>query len=353
MNDALAEWNCFFAPQGTGVGRNFQIIRKRGETLLLLPMCATTAARCLSLYPAQTLTARTARVALRLALLARVPLPRVRLPWDDSAPLSAFLREQSGHKEPEFGILLGNPRAEGRRWMIALFSNGQPHRVVKAGVTSRARELIATEAVCLASLPLALTGKPTVRGTLGDTALALDFAPGHAPRSFDHRFAALLSSWLDTSRHATLANIPAWKRVRASAADPEMVARIERGIGEFHPTVMHGDFAPWNIRVSRERVTVLDWERGELTGVPGWDWLHYAVQTRVLVARKNAQQTLAEVRTITRGSEFQQFAQISKIVGREAELLISYLLHATEVTRQVDGIETMRELLTLSLRTDT
>jgi len=45
-----------------------------------------------------------------------------------------------------------------------------------------------------------------------------------------------------------------------------------------YPALTHGDFAPWNVKVSRRQWTVLDWERGELAGRAGWDWFHFVMQ---------------------------------------------------------------------------
>ena len=48
----------------------------------------------------------------------------------------------------------------------------------------------------------------------------------------------------------------------------------------------------WIYDIELEQITVrpqdgswvvLDWERGEPEGLPGWDWFHYVVQTGVLV----------------------------------------------------------------------
>ena len=52
--------------------------------------------------------------------------------------------------------------------------------------------------------------------------------------------------------------------------DRELAARL--GSRLVSSVVFHGDFAPWNIKVDRAGAwMVLDWERGELHGVPCWD----------------------------------------------------------------------------------
>src|SRR5262245_43510414 len=135
MTDLLAEWKQFFAPAiAAPATRDFRVVRRRGEPLLLLPMDTHAATLCLGLYPAQTSIAKAARIALRFALSAHIPLMinRLSLPWDDAAPLSAFLRGQAGASAFDIGVLLGNPRTEGRRWIISVIVDGSVRTVVKA-----------------------------------------------------------------------------------------------------------------------------------------------------------------------------------------------------------------------------
>jgi Phosphotransferase enzyme family len=353
MNDVPAEWNLFFDPGATGAGtRSFRVVRRRGEPLLLLPPEARAAAQTLGFYPAQTKLAKAARAALRLTLRMRAPvlLARVRLPWDDTAPLPVFLREQAGDGAYEAGVLLGNPRAEGRRWIIGLVAGGSVVRVVKAGVTARARELVAAEARCLSALPAGMAAVPKLRGRIegGVAAIAFDFVPGEPPSANASReVSALLTKWLDEERDVALAEVPAWRRVRASDANPATVARLEQKLGTapVAATIMHGDLAPWNIRTKNGDWTVLDWERGEMTGVPGWDWLHYTIQSDVLVSRLGPDLALRRAIQLTRTDHFREFAKRARIAGRERALLIGYLLHAVHAVRQTEGMETLREML--------
>lgn len=56
-------------------------------------------------------------------------------------------------------------------------------------------------------------------------------------------------------------------------------------------SLIHGDFAPWNSRLSRGSVFVFDWESAT-TGVPvGWDYFHFHVQLTALLGRSSAWQT--------------------------------------------------------------
>jgi hypothetical protein len=48
-------------------------------------------------------------------------------------------------------------------------------------------------------------------------------------------------------------------------------------------TVVHGDFAPWNVIVDDGEAQVFDWEYGTVRGVPEWDALHFVAQVGVIV----------------------------------------------------------------------
>ena len=47
---------------------------------------------------------------------------------------------------------------------------------------------------------------------------------------------------------------------------------------EVTSTIIHGDFAPWNLRIHEGRISAFDWEYGELDGLPLVDETHYLLQ---------------------------------------------------------------------------
>jgi len=50
--------------------------------------------------------------------------------------------------------------------------------------------------------------------------------------------------------------------------------------------LLHGDFAPWNVRLTPERVYVFDWEYAQSRGNPLQDFLHFHLMPRVLQSRR-------------------------------------------------------------------
>jgi hypothetical protein len=114
-----------------------------------------------------------------------------------------------------------------------------------------------------------------------------------------------------------------------------------------HPVIQHGDFAPWNIKVASRNGDwhVLDWERGQLEGVPGWDWFHYLIQVSILVQRREVNQTIQAINRLLDSQVFKEYAAKAGINNLETELLLLYLLHTIEVVRPTEGVTRLRGLL--------
>ena len=73
-----------------------------------------------------------------------------------------------------------------------------------------------------------------------------------------------------------------------SPARPELAAALGSVTAELTRmtvpvTVIHGDFAPWNLRRRQGRLAAFDWEYGHTGGIPGIDEVHYLLQTGYLL----------------------------------------------------------------------
>ncbi|MEQ1861146.1 MAG: hypothetical protein ABMA13_14590 [Chthoniobacteraceae bacterium] len=336
----MNELRRLLASADTGDTIDFHLVRKRGEPMLLLPLDGARSARALELYPAQTFRARAWKRLLALALRVRWPLTTVSLALSESTPFGRFLAQIEGADLRAFAVLFGNPRAAGRRFVFLLFGNDdQPCAVVKAGATEQASALVLAEADLLASLPTGTPGAPGLRARFADStqaALALDFVPGSTPSVDDPAIEPLLTAWVDRSRRTALAEIPAFGRITRGASGLVI-----------HPALMHGDFAPWNVRVHDGRWTALDWERGELTGVPGWDWLHFVVQHAVLVEHLDAAQVQRRIADLIRSAPFSRYAQGAGFAGSEETIAAGYVHYCAEVLRPTERASVFAELAAL------
>jgi hypothetical protein len=353
--------NLLGADDCAGIRTTTRQLKKQGRPFLLLPTQKTTAAVTVGLYPAQTRLARAAKSLLRLFAKAGLPLrtDRVSLLIAPGNEFVKFLGSQSGSPEriPQFGILAGNPAHDTQRFIILLFDQNQrPAAIVKAGISEPAKALVEKEQQFLAKVPPDTKAIPRLRGTFADNhvkAFTMDFADGESPRSHNlQKLSVVLKSWISNSQIA-LCETPAWQQLESGSwlvpVYPALRQLRERNI---RATIQHGDFAPWNIKVSPNGTwTVLDWERGTLNGIPGWDWFHYIIQTSILVEHKSGGEIVNRVEALLQSEAFKTYPKQTGISGIEREMVIAYLIHLIEVIKPAEGLEANRALLTtLSLR---
>ena len=358
MNEVVASWPALFAPCPPGtphVTLKFRVVRRGGHPLLFLPAAGRAAATALDLYPAQSPKARAAKALLRLALRwgcgPLLATTSQMIPLADPY-LGLLTRAAQGSPPagPPFAVLAGNPHAPGRRFVFLLCgADASPMAVVKAGGSVTARRLIAHESRLLADCAGKFTGLPAVRATLVSDrveAFALDFIRGESPRANSGpAVAALLETWIDRDRTVGLSELPAWQRlVSTTPTNPLPPAVQALGESRLRPVLMHGDFAPWNIKVSGNQWTVMDWERGERAGIPGWDWFHFVVQPAVLVQRDRPEKIMADLDALLASPGFIRYATATGMTGHERLLALAYVDYCRQVTRQTEGRELLNAL---------
>ena len=138
-----------------------------------------------------------------------------------------------------------------------------------------------------------------------------------------------------------------WQQLKASPTAKSMLGAFGTKLEgkRMRPVIFHGDFVPWNVRalLSGEWM-VLDWERGDPRGLPGWDWFHFVIQPAILVRKAEIKELIRLVETLLASDAFRAYAQKASIQGFERALLLAYLLHLVEVIRPSEGLEQNREL---------
>jgi hypothetical protein len=338
------------------IRKRFRIIRRHGELLLALPFARTEASIALRLYAPQRAAARAASVFLKMLLRIGLPVPLQVKVFRFSAadPFCEFLSQLEpawSACDAGLGVLAGNPHARGRRFVLMLFKNGRAIAVVKAGVGSEAHRLIASEISFLQNAvkpgiaaPLAVFDSSRVR------AFAMAPLSGEAPRHPSSRdIHRVLLPWLNQTMRVPLSKLAGWARVATTCADhPAWSAHCASiATREVFPAVMHGDFAPWNIKVHPESGVwqVFDWERGEILGVPGWDWLHFEIQNAILVRREDAATMLKNMDRLFADPVFCDYAKQAAIAGIERALLVAYLLHCAAIQPPSEGLASIESLL--------
>ena len=336
-------------PQPAGAAdfaKRFRLLRRGGDLLLALPVAPREAGIALDLYAAQRPLARIARFGLQslCRLGFPLPLPSIERRFSCADPFTDFLctlAPSLATSGGSLGIFAGNPGAVGRRWLVLPFENGQPSVAVKAGATESARALVAKEMAFLEAARLPGIAAPrAVCVSERVVAFAMDHLRGESPRRATPREVhAVLRLWLRESRRSPIGTIPAWTLLAAAGAGDALLAEVQ-----VCPAVMHGDFAPWNVKVESGRWRVFDWERGELDGVPGWDWFHFVIQPAILVERVRSPVIAERFEALFATEEFRDYSRAAQIAGHERALALSYVDYCSRVQRQTEGAEAIEAL---------
>jgi hypothetical protein len=354
-------WQSPFAPSDENAARaqlQMRLLRRGGAPFLLLPKSPDLAIKSLALYAPQTTRARLAKAVLAFALRWRLPLAaeNIVVPIARDDPFADYLSQVAGISSsfPAFALLAGNPRTPGQRCIILVFDNaGNPAGVVKVGSHEQSHRLIEHEEGFLKSIPAGTAGVPKLRSSFQSErvrAFTIDFIPGNSPAVDDSEgVEKILTSWLDTSQQITVGDTPAWRKLHQTAGQPFPSALANLAHAKVHPAIVHGDFAPWNIKVNGGVWTLLDWERGELAGIPGWDWFHFVIQNAVLVERAATPAVLARIESLLSSAPFQRYAQRAGIVGVERLLALAYLHYCVDVLRPSEGLEQLKSVTRAAL----
>jgi Phosphotransferase enzyme family len=354
-------WEYLFAggDRASAQALTMRVLHKSGKPFLILPADPSMARCAMSLYPAQRPVVRLAKAVVRhaagmgLALLSKNA--RLTLSSDDSfVRFLARLANCQAGQIPPFAVFAGNPQSPGRRFIVLTFGqNKRPAAVVKAGIGDAASKLIDSESIFLKSLPAGTPGIPKLLDSFQSeriSAFSMSFIDGRPAHSRDrHRIESLLAAWVDTTRVVPVSDLPVWQRLRTACRDAALMARLSRPLNAtlVHPALFHGDFAPWNVRISGKTgdAWVLDWERGEPEGVPGWDWFHYIIQPAILVRRQSVRSLLKTVDGLLASPAFQGYAMRASAEEIKHELLLAYLLYCVEVLKWSEGLSQVKELL--------
>lgn len=349
----------FLAESATGPTQawSWRLIRRRRRPFLLLPLGLASTRRSLELYSPQRGLARMARAALPLLLRTPAALlfQRLTYPVQAEADFLRFLSEQAGlpcAHLPAPAIKFGGLEPESFRLVFLLCDQTQrPLKIIKVGLDAGGRAATDREAAVLERLPDHTPGCARITGrftTANISAFATDFFPGESPAD-DAGMESLFHSWLNAGPVVALESLPVWQdleSVVARAAPADWAAlRFALAGQSLHSTLYHGDFAPWNIRAINSRnLRAFDWERGQLHGIPGWDWFHFIVQTAILVRRLSAERTAAEVEALLASPRFEKYAAAAGMSAIVRPLLLAYLLHHRWQVRPLEGGRQIEEL---------
>jgi hypothetical protein len=326
------------------------LIRRRNRPFLLLPVAANGVRVGLELYSAQRRRAKVWRTAL--PLLLRTPaaaiFQRIRFGADPNSEIIRFLCEQSGlpaEQLPTPAIKFGGQADQKSRFvLLTCDASNRPVKVIKVGVDANGRAVTEREADLLEKLPANTLGCIRMTGRLTTpnlSAFATSYFPGDSPDD-DSGMEILFHSWINPEPAVPIESLDAWHdletKVAGAAPGAWRTLRAALAGRKIRGTLYHGDFAPWNIRaVNSQNLQVFDWEGGNLRGVPGWDWLHFIVQTSILARRNSVERVAAEVEELLQSPRFQKYAEATGIAPIVKPLMLAYLLRQRWVIQPLEG----------------
>jgi hypothetical protein len=210
------------------------------------------------------------------------------------------------------------------------------------------------EAALLSNLPKNVIGCTGITGRLSaDTlsAFATAFFSGDSLDT-DLGIEKLFHAWLNAAPPEPIQNLATWRELQSVAKGAGLpqwpVLRDALAEQMVRTTIYHGDFAPWNVRMTNlENIRAFDWERGHLKGIPAWDWFHFIVQTSILVKRYSPERGAAELEQLVHSPRFQKYASDAGISEIVEPLLLAYLFDQKLVVQPLEGGEQTDRLFQL------
>lgn len=265
-----------------------RVFRRHGVPLLLLPADRVDAGQTLRLYQPQRILARMAGGFLRAA--AWFGLHRF-LP---SVSVAGGLSGRA--PDPEVsgcGLLLGDPTHRIPR-AIAAYRRMDRWEVAKIALGTEGASALGREAGILEELARQgiRQGVPELLGFIHDdrgAVLRMNYIGGKPVKNAGVETAlAILEGWTTGRRpqpfEAFEEAAPIQAGLRLCHAADSLHAHFKTL--ELSPGVSHGDFARWNMLRDRNgKLWILDWEWGNLDGMPGLDLVHWISQEARLVRK--------------------------------------------------------------------
>ena len=360
LKDVLPAIRALFAgakPCRSPVNFSWRLVRRKKRPFLLLPEKSGSSSDSFQLYSAHRPLAKLWRSLI--PLLLRTPLTkfygRVTIEADSDSEFVQFLAQQSGLPAAQLtspAIKFGGVVGKTKRLVLLLCdAGGHPIRVIKVGLDPAGRAATEREAVLLSCLPKGVIGCTGITGRFSSDTLSA-FATAYfsgASLDTDLGIEKLFHDWLNAAPPEPIMTLAIWRELRSVAKGAGLpqwpILRDALAQQAVRTTIYHGDFAPWNVRMTNlENIRAFDWERGHLKGIPAWDWFHFIIQTSILVKRYSPERVAAELEQLVHSPRFKKYASDAGISEIVEPLLLAYLLEQKLIVRPLEGNEQTDQL---------
>jgi hypothetical protein len=343
-------WSLIGKEATPGAGRRLLVLPSRRRPRWVLPAGAAFAARGLDLYVPATRAGRIYKLALMFLAVSGIAAwfkSRVVIVDECSESVLAEVRKRIPEGQACDYAIFSSSGPDRKLTMQLRSPAGDAVAFAKIGETQRAKALLTREMRMLqflSALPMAgcvprliaqfehggravLMQTPVQGDASGNrftgahwsflSGLMLDRRMTIGQYVFDQqRLARRLAS---LHHDVVVALNPALLRLETARS------RICRAV------VLHGDFAPWNIRIEcgagQPRISVIDWEFGREAGLPLWDAIHFIVQTDALVHRARPWNILQNLKNFLNASDALIYRAAASVAKRDlVALLLAYLI---------------------------
>jgi len=324
--------------QSTGMVR-FVTIQRQGYMLLGLPQDCRLALATLKLYQPQKRKGRLLRNLVRLSVSLRVYhlFPKCEFAIGNKGLIELLSKKFNTRA---IGIILSSPVSQDRN-LVAVFESENTLYVAKAGC-GESEAVVRMEHERLMNFSGFVNGVPKVVGGYemeDGFACVTEMVNGDSPLGAEQEAKVwdLLGSWMDQAQTMVMDTIPQWTKLNEKLKGRNPIAGILDEMGKLRvlSPIGHGDFAPWNIKISSGKVIVLDWEYAVKQAIPGLDGLHYLIQKLILVDGLNPEAIYHRCLEWFDRKETKLYFQKARLKGYEEKILGVYLYYASEI----DGYE--------------
>jgi hypothetical protein len=315
------------AAQGFAYVRRFAVLPDLRTARWFVPLDSPAlSAAAFSLYTPSRASAKLKVAAAKLAMRAHLPVWYRHTLWiaqRTPPPLEHTLHTLYGGRPLRLALSSGAPEpARNRKTSVAILSldRGEILAFAKIAASSLAKELLEHEQAALRELSLRAACAPLVprllfAGTVEDAAMTVQCPSPGAPagQEFTDHHRTFLEKLRDASRTRPAAASAMIRLIReraeraqtSSTSAAALRTELRDRLRDLAPalsrllvptTIVHGDFAPWNLRLSAGGLAAFDWEYADLDGLPLIDETHFAVQVGFLLENWNVARALAELR---------------------------------------------------------
>jgi hypothetical protein len=287
------------------------------------------------LYTPARASARLKRLAARVAAHVRLPVwyrDQICIAQRNAPPLESEMLKLFGGSRVHIALSSGAPDGARNRKIsaAAIDGSGRILAFLKLAQSELCRTLLANEASVLKKLSgfgedgSQIAPRLLFAGQVEGTFVAAQSPlPGRASPRWTGAHQAFLRS-LETRQivpatEAELVRALPERIAALSHARPELSAALESvwpalARTSVPLTVVHGDFAPWNLRCHRGQIAAFDWEYGQTGGIPGIDQTHYFLQTGYLLENWTVDEAVGRLRAAASNGGPNRPAQVAYLV---------------------------------------